>query len=65
MSVLGGLEGFVLGFDLESRFVIFVGFSLYICAADKYHRNARPDIARGLPEAHALTATSLQPVLSG
>lgn len=63
MAVIGGLEGFVVGYlVLEIPFfLIFVGFSLYIMRRqNKILRDMLAmDVARGLiPSDHAQTATS-------
>ncbi|MGE3467376.1 MAG: PrsW family glutamic-type intramembrane protease [Pyrinomonadaceae bacterium] len=63
MAVLGGLEGFVVGYlVLEIPFFfIFVGFSLYIMRRQNkiLTEMLAIDVARGLiPEEHAKTATS-------
>ena len=63
MAVLGGLQGFVVGYlVLEIPFfLIFVGFSLYIMRRQNKILNEMLaiDIARGLiPAEHAKTATS-------
>lgn len=63
MAVIGGLEGFVIGYlVLEIPFfLIFVGFSLYIMRRQNKILNEMLaiDIARGLiPADHAKTATS-------
>ncbi|MFZ1699626.1 MAG: PrsW family glutamic-type intramembrane protease [Pyrinomonadaceae bacterium] len=63
MAVIGGLEGFVVGYlVLEIPFfLIFVGFSLYIMRRQNkiLTEMLAIDIARGLiPQEHAKTATS-------
>lgn len=63
MAVLGGLQGFVIGYlVLEIPFfLIFVGFSLYIMRRQNKILNEMLaiDIARGIiPAEHAKTATS-------
>lgn len=63
MAVLGGLEGFVLGYLILEIpfFLIFVGFSLYIMRRQNKILNEMLaiDVARGLiPAEHVKTATS-------
>jgi len=63
MAVIGGLEGFVLGYLILEIpfFLIFVGFSLYIMRRQNKILNEMLaiDVARGLiPAEHVKTATS-------